>query len=210
MRSSVSRIRALAQPASSPAWRARWRRAATCVAACSNFCSPTRRSTSAHPGVAVGAAWTGDGAPPTIKMPASPATRGPRPQLRCANRDPTMVGTLSQRRPRLRPLGGATLLMIKSRLVKRSVTVQVAGQRYTLKTDDDERLVKSLASYVDAKFRDIQKATRNQDTQAVAILTALQVAEELFQVRAESADLKKRVGDKTRALLDYLAKVGRV
>ena len=100
--------------------------------------------------------------------------------------------------------------MIKSRPVKRSVTVQVAGQRYTLKTDDDDRLVKSLATYVDAKFRDIQKATRNQDTQAVAILTALQVAEELFQMRAQTAELKKRVGDKTRALLDYLAKVGRV
>jgi len=106
--------------------------------------------------------------------------------------------------------GGALPLMISSPSVKRSVTVQVAGQRYTLKTDDDDRLVKSLATYVDGKFRDIQKATRNQDTQAVAILTALQVAEELFQMRAETADLKKRVGDKTRALLDYLAKVGRV
>ncbi|HEY4185399.1 MAG TPA: cell division protein ZapA [Polyangia bacterium] len=94
--------------------------------------------------------------------------------------------------------------------MKRSVTVQVAGQRYTLKTDDDDRLVRSLAGYVDGKFRDIQKMTRNPDTQAVAILTALQVAEELFQTREESAELKKRVGDKARALLDYLAKVGRV
>lgn len=100
--------------------------------------------------------------------------------------------------------------MIKSSSVKRSVTVQVAGQRYTLKTDDDDRLVKSLAGYVDGKFRDIQKATRNMDTQAVAIMTALQVAEELFQLRTETTDLKKRVADKTRALLDYLAKVGRV
>jgi cell division protein ZapA len=100
--------------------------------------------------------------------------------------------------------------MIESAFVKRSVTVQVAGQRYTLKTDDDDRLVRSLAGYVDGKFRDIQKMTRNPDTQAVAILTALQVAEELFQTREESAELKKRVGDKARALLDYLAKVGRV
>ena len=101
-------------------------------------------------------------------------------------------------------------VMIESAFVKRSVTVQVAGQRYTLKTDDDDRLVKSLAGYVDGKFRDIQKATRNPDTQAVAILTALQVAEELFQTREESAELKRRVGDKARSLLDYLAKVGRV
>jgi cell division protein ZapA len=94
--------------------------------------------------------------------------------------------------------------------VKRSVTVQVAGQRYTLKTDQDDRLVKSLSAYVDNKFRDVQKASRSPDTQAVAILTALQVAEELFQTRQEAADLKKSVREKARTLLDYLAKVGRV
>jgi cell division protein ZapA len=94
--------------------------------------------------------------------------------------------------------------------VKRSVVVQVAGQRYTLKTDDDDRLVRQVASYVDTKFRDLQKTSRSPDTQAVAILTALQVAEELFQTRDRAADLRKRVRDKTRTLLDYLAKVGRV
>jgi cell division protein ZapA len=94
--------------------------------------------------------------------------------------------------------------------VKRSVTVQVAGQRYTLKTDDDDRLVKALAAHVDAKFREIQRASRSPDTQAVAILTALQVAEELFQTRQEAAEMKRRVRDKTRTLLDYLAKAGRV
>ena len=94
--------------------------------------------------------------------------------------------------------------------MKRSVTVQVAGHKYTLRTDDDDRLVKSLAAHVDAKFREIQRASRSPDTQAVAILTALQVAEELFQARQEAADLKKRVREKTRTLLDYLAKAGRV
>ncbi|MBC8133386.1 MAG: cell division protein ZapA [Deltaproteobacteria bacterium] len=94
--------------------------------------------------------------------------------------------------------------------MKRSVTVQVAGQRYTLKTDQDDRLVKSLTAYVDGKFRDVRTASRSPDTQAVAILTALQVAEELFQARQETAELKKSVREKARTLLDYLAKVGRV
>ena len=88
--------------------------------------------------------------------------------------------------------------------------MQVAGQRYTLKTDNDDRLVKSLVAYVDGKFRDVQKASRSPDTQAVAILTALQVAEELFQTRQEAANLKKNVREKARTLLDYLVKVGRV
>ena len=94
--------------------------------------------------------------------------------------------------------------------MKRSVTVQVAGQRYTLKTDDDDRLVRSLAAYVDTKFREVQKATRTPDTQAVALLTALQLAEELFQTRRQHAELRRRIREKTQSLLDYLAKVGRV
>jgi len=100
--------------------------------------------------------------------------------------------------------------MIESVLVKRSVTVQIAGQRYSLKTDDDDRLVRAIATYVDGKFREIQRVTRNPDTQAVAILTALQAAEDLFRAREETAALKGRVRDKTRSLLDYLTKVGRV
>ena len=100
--------------------------------------------------------------------------------------------------------------MIESVLVKRSVTVQIAGQKYSLRTDDDDRLVRAIATYVDGKFREIQKVTRNPDTQAVAILTALQAAEDLFRAREETAALKGRVRDKTRSLLDYLTKVGRV
>jgi len=100
--------------------------------------------------------------------------------------------------------------MIESALVKRSVTVQIAGQKYSLKTDDDDRLVRAIATYVDGKFREIQRVTRNPDTQAVAILTALQAAEDLFRAREETAALKGRVRDKTRSLLDYLTKVGRV
>ena len=94
--------------------------------------------------------------------------------------------------------------------MKRSVTVQVAGQRYTLKTDDDDRLVRSLAAYVDNKFREVQKASRTPDTQAVALMTALQLAEELFQTRRQHAELRRRIREKTQSLLDYLAKVGRV
>jgi cell division protein ZapA len=94
--------------------------------------------------------------------------------------------------------------------VKRSVTVQVAGQRYTLKSDDDDSVVRSLAAYVDGKFRDVQKASRTPDTQAVAILTALQLAEELFKTRRQHAELRRKIRERTQSLLDYLAKVGRV
>jgi cell division protein ZapA len=94
--------------------------------------------------------------------------------------------------------------------VKRSVTVQIAGVRYSLKTDEDDRWVKMLAAYVDGKFRDAQKHARTPDTQSVAVLTALQIAEELFKERREFGELRKRIREKSQSLLDYLEREARV
>ena len=94
--------------------------------------------------------------------------------------------------------------------MKRSVSVQIAGLRYSLKTDEDERWVKSIAAYVDGKMRDVQKTTRTVDTQSAAVLTALQVAEELFAERRDARELRKSIREKSQVLLDYLEREARV
>jgi cell division protein ZapA len=94
--------------------------------------------------------------------------------------------------------------------VKRSVSVQIAGARYSLKTDEDDRWVKSVAAYVDAKMREAQKHARTPDTQAVAVLTALQIAEELFSERRETREMRKSIREKSQSLLDYLEREARV
>ena len=94
--------------------------------------------------------------------------------------------------------------------MKRSVTVQIAGARYALKTEEDDRWVKSVAAFVDGKMRDVQKHSRTVDTQAVAVLTALQIAEELFNERRETGELRKKIREKSQSLLDALAREARV
>jgi cell division protein ZapA len=88
--------------------------------------------------------------------------------------------------------------------MKRSVTVQIAGVRYALKTDEDDRWVKSVASFVEEKIRDVQKRARTPDTQAAAVLTALQIAEELFRERAGGSELRRKIREKSQSLLDSL------
>lgn len=94
--------------------------------------------------------------------------------------------------------------------MKRSVSVQIAGLRYSLKTDEDDRWVKTLAAYVDGKIREAQKHARTPDTQAIAVLTALQIAEELFTERRETAELRKKIREKSQSLLDYLEREARL
>ena len=94
--------------------------------------------------------------------------------------------------------------------MKQSVSVQIAGVKYALKTDEDERWVKAVAALVDERFRDIQKKARTPDTQAVAMLTALQIAEELFRERRDTSELRKRIREKSQSLLDVLTREARV
>jgi cell division protein ZapA len=94
--------------------------------------------------------------------------------------------------------------------VKRSVSVQIAGVKYSLKTDEDERWVKSIAAFVDGKIREAQKHGRTVDTQSVAVLTAMQIAEELFSERRATRELRKSIRERSQSLLDYLEREARV
>jgi len=94
--------------------------------------------------------------------------------------------------------------------MKSAVVVTIGGHRYTLRSDEDERVVREMASHVDKHLRDLQKQTRAADTQSLAILTALQITEELWKTRRTQAELKKRVRDKGKALLQFIEREGRV
>ena len=94
--------------------------------------------------------------------------------------------------------------------MKRPVTVMIAGQKYTLRSDEDEQTVRALAAFVDGRFREVQKQSRAADTQDVAILTALRIAEELFADRAEAGRLKRQIREKGQALLQFLERRGGV
>ena len=85
------------------------------------------------------------------------------------------------------------------RHVKKSVTVDIAGQKFTLKTDADEAYVKSLARFVTGKMDEARRAAKTVATQSVAILAALHIADDLFQVR-------HKVKEKSRTILDLLDK----
>ena len=94
--------------------------------------------------------------------------------------------------------------------MKRAISVQIAGVKYSLKTDEDERWVKSIAAFVDGKIREAQKHGRTVDTQSVAVLTAMQIAEELFTERRATRELRKSIRERSQSLLDYLEREARV
>ena len=67
----------------------------------------------------------------------------------------------------------------------RVVTVDIGGQRYPIRSALDAAYVAELAAYVDEKMRLAARETTTGDTLKVAVLAALNIADELFRVRAE-------------------------
>ena len=91
--------------------------------------------------------------------------------------------------------------------VKRSVTVEVAGQKLTLRTGAGEEYLHALAAFVNEKIAEVKNSTRTFSTHALAILAALNIADELFQAREQKDDLKRRVREKAQRIGELLDKV---
>jgi len=68
------------------------------------------------------------------------------------------------------------------------VKVQIFGQTYAIRGQLDERYVQKLAAYVDAKMKAIADSTATVDTQKMAILAALAIADELHSVQRERGE----------------------
>lgn len=82
----------------------------------------------------------------------------------------------------------------------RSIEVQILGQSYTIKTDEDEEYIKSLARYVDEKLREVYSFSPNITNLKAAIISALGIADELFKLRRQQEDLDKFIEEKTKIL----------
>ncbi len=86
----------------------------------------------------------------------------------------------------------------------RSVEVQILGQNYSIKTDEDEAYIKELAGYVDSKLKEIYSAAPNANHVKAAIMAAFGIADELFKHKADRDSFDKMVDEKTQVLSTLL------
>jgi cell division protein ZapA len=68
--------------------------------------------------------------------------------------------------------------------------VEIYDQSYNVSAGDSEEYVRELAAYVDSKMREVAEATRTVDSLRVAVLAALNVADEFFQLRSRQQKLE--------------------
>jgi cell division protein ZapA len=88
---------------------------------------------------------------------------------------------------------------------KRSIEVEIFGHRYTLKSEFPEAQVERVAEYVDGKMREVAKGTSSVDSLHIAILTALNIAQDYLQEKGNQEELLQRIKDKADRLEEFIA-----
>ncbi len=81
-----------------------------------------------------------------------------------------------------------------------SVEVYILGQRYTIKGDAPEKYIQQLAAYVSDKIKEVYDNSPNITPVKASILAAINIADELYRVKAEQEAISKSIEEKTELL----------
>jgi cell division protein ZapA len=84
------------------------------------------------------------------------------------------------------------------------VPVEIYGQTYNLRGEGDSTYIAGLAAFVDRKMREVSDLTATVDSLKVAILAALNIADEHFQLRNAEAEHHHTVAERLGRLVEIL------
>lgn len=71
-------------------------------------------------------------------------------------------------------------------------TVEIFGQRLGVRADGDATRLQELARFVDDRMREVADRSSSVDTVKIAVLTALNIADELFTERESDQDVRQQ------------------
>ena len=87
---------------------------------------------------------------------------------------------------------------------ERLVEIKVFGQAYTVKTDVEESHIQEVARYVNEKMEEVLKKTRSVSSLNVAILTALNLADDLLKEKEKRVALLRDIEVKSKDLAEKI------
>ncbi len=89
-----------------------------------------------------------------------------------------------------------------------NTAVQIFGATYHVRGNDDREYLQELADFVDGKMREVAQHVTTADPARIAILAALNMADELFRTQkrqeGERVEIKEKVAELAEELREAL------
>ncbi len=87
---------------------------------------------------------------------------------------------------------------------EKTIRVTIFGEEYPLRGDANTEYMLRVAEYVDRSMRTVAEKSAHLSTTKVAVLAALNIADELFRERSDSQKQLTDVEEKASDILDWL------
>lgn len=86
----------------------------------------------------------------------------------------------------------------------RKVQVRIYGQDYTISGERDEQTIREIAAYVDMKMREIARFFSSGSQGSLAVLAAVNIADEYFEGKVRIAELEESKEQMEKEAQHYL------
>ncbi|PIR16293.1 MAG: hypothetical protein COV46_09035 [Deltaproteobacteria bacterium CG11_big_fil_rev_8_21_14_0_20_49_13] len=84
-------------------------------------------------------------------------------------------------------------------IMQKPIEVTILGQKFVIKSDSDESYVREVAAFVDQKMNDVLQKTKSVSNLNVAILSAMNIADEYFSYKKKKDQsvqaVEKKIGE---------------
>jgi cell division protein ZapA len=87
---------------------------------------------------------------------------------------------------------------------KRAVKLELLGRQLTVRSDDDEVYIRRVVEFVNHRLHEIKRATGRVETEQIALLAALDLADALFRERQDREALKSSIKEASTRLLNAI------
>ena len=88
-----------------------------------------------------------------------------------------------------------------------TVQVEIFGQTYAVKTGAEAGYIEELAAHVDGQMKEVSRSSGAVDSVRIAVLAALNIADEAFQLRARLRDGEESLQRRAAHLARDLASI---
>jgi len=84
------------------------------------------------------------------------------------------------------------------------VKIKIQNREYAVKSSDDKEQIVHVAAYVDQKLKEVGDSAKGLSNDKTAILAALDIAGDYFQLLKEKEDLLAQINDRSKRLIKNL------
>ncbi|HEU4685495.1 MAG TPA: cell division protein ZapA [Nitrospira sp.] len=86
----------------------------------------------------------------------------------------------------------------------KTTDVEIYGQRYAIRGEGDENYIRRLASFVDGQMRHLAEGMSTTTPSKLAVLTALNLAHQLFEAEKKRAQTEADVEQRMNSLMESI------